>query len=53
MGLVTMVTDTSALLTDTTRPSGHKVGQSDRHKASQIGIQYRIWVRSEHYDETD
>ncbi len=39
MGLVTMVTATSALLTDTTRPSGHKVGQPDRHKGSQIGIQ--------------
>ncbi len=35
MGLVTMVTATFALLTDTTRPSGHKVGQLDRHKVSQ------------------
>ncbi len=38
VGLVTMVTATSALLTDTTRPSGHKVGQLDRHKVSQIGV---------------
>ncbi len=41
MGLVTMVMATSALLTDTTRPSGHKVGKLHRHKVSQTNT-YRV-----------